>query len=104
MRVIGKAVRYAVAFLFWAGTAPAQTLNQQQELIASLTAGAGSGKSVAIAGSTAVVGVPGDNAGAGDVYVFTRSGVTWTQQAVIAATDAAAGDNFGASVALSTFN
>jgi hypothetical protein len=100
MRVIGKVTCYASVFLFWAGTASA--INQQQELVASLTAGVGSGKSAAISGSTAVVGVPGDSAGAGDVYVFTRSGTTWTQQAVLSASDAVAGDNFGASVSISS--
>jgi FG-GAP repeat protein/PKD domain-containing protein len=40
------------------------------------------GWSVALSadGNTAVVGGPGDNSGAGGVWVFTRSNVTWTQQ------------------------
>jgi hypothetical protein len=83
------------------GLSTAQAINEQQELVASLTAGVGSGKSVSISGSTAVVGVPGDNGGAGDVYVFTRSGTTWTQQAILTASDATAGDNFGAAVSIS---
>jgi hypothetical protein len=83
-----------------AGSASAQTLNEQQELIASLTTGVDSGQSVSISGATAVVGVPGDNSGAGDVYVYTLSGTTWTQQTVLTASDATAGDNFGASVSI----
>ncbi|TXG76443.1 hypothetical protein E6P97_03445 [Patescibacteria group bacterium] len=46
-----------------------------------------------------------DNSGgtnAGSVYVFTRSGTTWTQQTRLQANDAAANDNFGWSVALSS--
>jgi len=39
--------------------------------------------------------------GAGAVYVFTRSGTTWSQQAYIKASNAGAGDLFGISVALS---
>ncbi len=37
------------------------------------------GRSVAVAGDTAVIGVPQDADG-GSAYVFTRSGTTWTQQ------------------------
>jgi hypothetical protein len=38
---------------------------------------------------------------AGAVYVFTRTGTTWTQQAYIKASNADAGDQFGWSLALS---
>ena len=38
---------------------------------------------------------------AGAVYVFTRRGVTWSQQAYIKASNTAAGDRFGYSLALS---
>jgi len=38
---------------------------------------------------------------AGAVYVFTRSGTTWIQQAYIKATNSETGDRFGSSVALS---
>ena len=38
---------------------------------------------------------------AGAVYVFVRSGGTWTQQAKIVAADGRSGDNFGARVSLS---
>ena len=63
------------------------------------------GYSVAISGGTAVVGAPfhpgGPTKGEGSAYVFTRSGATWTQQAQLTAGDRAAGDSFGASVAIS---
>ena len=62
------------------------------------------GDSLAIDGETAVIGaVYNDHAGglSGSAYVFTRSGSTWTQQAILTASDAAAGDQFGVSVAVS---
>lgn len=63
------------------------------------------GYSVALSGETAVVGgYLGDHAGgidAGSAYVFTRSGTTWTQQAKLTASDAAATDQFGIAVTMS---
>jgi len=63
------------------------------------------GRSVALSGDTAVVGAHADNVGAnsdqGSAYVFTRSGTTWTEQAKLTASDGAASDYFGMSVALS---
>jgi hypothetical protein len=61
------------------------------------------GVSVAVSGDTAVVGAEGDSGAGflgGSAYVFARSGVIWTEQAKLVASDAAAGDRFGASVAL----
>jgi FG-GAP repeat len=58
------------------------------------------GASVAISGTTAVVGVPGIDDAAGRAYIYTLSG-TWVQTAELTASDAAAGDTFGASVSLS---
>ncbi len=63
------------------------------------------GASVALSGdgSTAIVGAPFDNGGAGGVWVFTRSGGTWTQQGskLTGAGEAGAGQ-LGSSVALSS--
>ena len=76
---------------------------------AELIAGDGSsydhfGESVAIAGDTALVGVPDSGAGtalsAGAAYVFVRSGGVWARQAHLTAGDGAANDGFGWSVAL----
>jgi hypothetical protein len=71
------------------------------------------GWSVALSGDTLVVGAPydpyelnigsedeGDNS-AGAVYVFTRSGGVWSQQAYLKASNAEAGDWFGWRVAIS---
>jgi hypothetical protein len=45
---------------------------------------------------------PGDDSAAdsGALYVFTRAGVSWSQQAYLKASNAEAGDNFGHAVAL----
>ena len=61
------------------------------------------GWSVALDGDTAVIGAPqydNDNNKSGSAYVFVRNGTSWSQQAKLAATDVAAGDQFGWSVAL----
>jgi hypothetical protein len=55
---------------------------------------------VALSGSTAVVGAPGNNSFTGAAYVFARSGAAWSQQAELTASDSADGDSFGSSVAL----
>ncbi|HLI28456.1 MAG TPA: FG-GAP-like repeat-containing protein [Chloroflexota bacterium] len=81
-------------------------LVQQAQLTAGLAAGDSLGQSVALSadGSTALVGayladLPGKpNAGA--AYVFGRRGTLWSV-AALTASDAAASDNFGISVALS---
>ncbi len=75
---------------------------QQAELTASDgTSGDDFGISVAISGSTAVVGAPYRNGNTGAAYVFVRSGETWSQQAELTASDGASGDWFGSSVAIS---
>jgi hypothetical protein len=92
------------------------TWSQQAYLKASNTeAGDSFGSSVAISGDTIVVGAPrersnatgingdqSDNSAdwAGAVYVFTRSGTTWSQQAYLKASNTDAEDYFS-SVAIS---
>lgn len=61
------------------------------------------GNSVALGGDTALVGAEYDDDGgsdSGSAYVFVRSGSSWAQQQKLLASDAAAGDRFGFSVAL----
>jgi hypothetical protein len=61
------------------------------------------GTSVALDGDTAVIGSPGDTVGfaddAGAVYVFTRTGGTWSQTQRLTASDYVRLDNFGGAVA-----
>lgn len=61
----------------------------------------GFGWSVALSGDTALLGARGDDQAAGSAYVFVRSGSLWSQQQKLTASDAAANDRFGWSVALS---
>ena len=48
----------------------------------------------------AMYATPNGVTNAGKVYVFSRSGTTWTQEAILTASDKAAGDYFGISVAI----
>ena len=62
------------------------------------------GETVAISGSDILVGMrmdDDDGERSGSAYVYVRSGDTWLQEAKLTASDAAAGDEFGAGVALS---
>jgi hypothetical protein len=62
------------------------------------------GASLAITGDTVVVGASLDDVtftDQGSAYVFVRSGTTWSQQAKLTASDGAANDFFGQSVAIS---
>ena len=79
---------------------------QKAKLTASNgTAGDNSGFSVAISGSTVVVGAPwatvNGHSQQGEAYVFTQSGTTWTQAAELTASDGHSNDGFGYSVAIS---
>jgi hypothetical protein len=78
---------------------------QQQKLLASDGADFdGFGWSVALSGTTMLIGAPlnDDNGdGSGSAYVFDRSGATWVQQQKLLAPDGAKYDNFGSSVSIS---
>jgi hypothetical protein len=82
------------------------TWSQQGELTSSDGAyGDSFGYSVSLSGTTALVGAEyqlvGSNADQGAAYVFGYSGVTWSQQAELTASDGAGYDYFGISVSLS---
>ena len=57
------------------------------------------GTAVSLFNDTAAFGAPGNSNGEGAVYVYNRSGTTWTQTAAIADPGNTAGDGFGSSVA-----
>jgi len=61
----------------------------------------GFGQSVAISGTTAVVGAPGHADAAGRAYVFTKTASGWHQIADLKGSDTVADDEFGLSVAVS---
>jgi hypothetical protein len=63
------------------------------------------GYSVSIDGDIVIIGAPAyfdykTNSGPGSVYIFTRSGTTWTEQAKLLASDGLGGDAFGWSVSI----
>ncbi|MGI8788129.1 MAG: carboxypeptidase regulatory-like domain-containing protein [Pyrinomonadaceae bacterium] len=100
---VGSNTNQGAAYVFFHSGA---NWTQQSQFIA--TNGAANdnyGTSVAVFGDTAIVGAPGHtvvlNASQGAVYVFVRSGTTWTQQSRLIAADGSAGDQFGKSVAIS---
>jgi len=82
-----------------------------QATLTAVTASAGPGDSFGFSaslssdGNTALIGAKtadvSASAGQGVAYIFTRSGITWSQQARLEAPDGHAGDEFGHSVALS---
>ncbi len=80
------------------------TWSLQAELTSGDSRGYGFGTSVAVEGDTALVGAnvarnDSDEA-VGAVYVFTRSGATWTQTQRFLASDGLVGDGFGQALAL----
>lgn len=84
---------------------PAHQLAQEAYVKASnIGVGDEFGRVIAIDGNTLVVGAPLENGSgnnnSGAVYVFTRTGIGWTQQAYLKASNARSGDEFGTSVAL----
>jgi hypothetical protein len=94
-----------VAYVF---TRSGTTWTQQAKLAPSDRAASDNfGISVSISedGNTVLIGATGEdtspNSSNGAVYVFTRSGTTWTQQAKLLASDAASSDTFGFSSSIS---
>jgi RHS repeat-associated protein len=95
---IGSATDAGAAYIF---TRNGATWTQQAKLAAAAAAVSDAfGRSVAIDGDTVAIGAPfvaGADINQGAVYVFTRSGVTWSQQQKLSW--GFAGDNeFGCSV------
>ena len=98
--------RGLVSALLMALVSPAWALTpiEVAKLIASDGAGGDRfGHVVAVDGDTALIGAYGDDdngSSSGSVYVFTRSGGVWTEQAKLTASDGAPSDIFGYSLAL----
>ena len=90
----------------WTGAAQGSLLNslQQQAYLkaSNIDTDVFFGFSVAISGDTLVIGAPGEGSDeSGSVYVFTRSGASWSQQAYLKASNTEGNDQFGHSVAIS---
>jgi hypothetical protein len=102
-KTVGGQSSAGTAYVF---TRSGASWSQQAELTPSDSAREESfGYSVALSGDTALIGAPGKAVGGnwsfGAAYVFTGSGASWSQLAELTASDQAAGDSFGDSVALS---
>lgn len=98
-------ISYGAAYVF---IRSGRAWKEQAELKASDNAwGDKFGISVALSpdGNTALIGTDtatvGENIYQGAAYVFTRSGITWSQQAKLTASDGAYNDRFGGSLSLS---
>ena len=109
MRTILASFILASTAISVSAPAHAQTLNTLYPPLAAITASDGAvndqlGASVALDGDTMAVGAPSDtvgtNSGQGSVRVYVRSGSMWTLQATLTASDGAASDAFGWSVAI----
>ncbi len=59
------------------------------------------GTSVAVSGATAIVGAPGHAGAGGLAFVFTETPTGWKQTGDLKGSDTVAGNEFGASIALS---
>ena len=102
MLLVGEPAMYDASGRVYVYTQSGGTWSETATLVGSDT-GAGDtfGFSVALSGTTAVVGAPGQSTNgnyAGSAYVFTDSGGTWTQAAELHGSDNAAGDWFGSAV------
>ena len=100
---VNSAVSYPSSFALsfgWGSASHQQTLVPSigTTVTGSTNAYARVGSSVAIDGDTLVVGGWGFS---GHVWVFTRSGNTWTEQQQLVASDQANGDEFGYAVDIS---
>jgi hypothetical protein len=71
---------------------------EQTAEITNATSGSGFADSIAVSGSTALVGAP-DYTGGGAAYIYTQSGVSWTNTATLTAP--AGSTSFGTAVAIS---
>jgi photosystem II stability/assembly factor-like uncharacterized protein len=77
------------------------TWTQTQKLTADDgAAGDAFGISIALSGSTVIIGAPNTNTFQGAAYVFTESGGTWTQTQKLTASDGTQFNQFGWSIAL----
>ncbi len=98
-RNVGENAQQGAVYVFMRAGA---TWTQQQELTAGDgVAEDGFGTAVALSGDTVLIGASnGARQGPGAVYVFTRSGVTWTEHQKLSASDSTNNCLFGFSVVL----
>jgi hypothetical protein len=84
------------------------TWSEQKKLAPTTPATEHAGTSVSVSADTAVIGRLSDTVGGklyqGAVYIFARSGTTWSEQPRLLASDGAASDHFGSSVVVAGDN
>jgi hypothetical protein len=91
-------------YIFTSTTGESGTWSQQQKIQASSTGASDYfGISVSVNGNTLVVGANGDDdtvTNAGAIYIFERSGTTWTQATKLQAPTPEGSGTFGSAVAV----
>src|SRR5262245_21823419 len=92
---------FMAVWLFSLVSTPAAPLFASETRLTASDAAANDqfGWSVSVSGDTVVVGALGDD-NTGSAYVYVRTGGGWIQQQKLTASDAAANDRFGRSVAI----
>jgi hypothetical protein len=98
LKNVGANVQQGTAYVYVSGS-----LVPEEELFAGdATAGDQFGGSLAVSGSTLLIGAPNKDGGVGAAYVFAPAGGGgWTQAQKLVANDGRTDDYFGASLALS---
>lgn len=81
---------------------PADFFTEQKVTASDGTANTFFGSSVALKGTTAVIGADGDASFRGSAYVFHRDGETWSQTQKLIPSDGLSGDEFGYRSALNS--
>src|SRR6185369_13040648 len=91
-----------IALLKAYGLAASSWIQQGSKLVGTGNTGSSrQGTSVSLSGDTLAVGSYNDNGGMGAVWIFVRSGSTWTQQgSTLVGSDISANAQFGYSVCL----
>ena len=93
---------YGAAYVYVSTTTSSGTTWAQQQVLKAPDGAPDDqfGYAVALSGNTALIGSANKANGQGYVYVFTRTGTTWTLQAEFTSSDGAPGDCFGCTLAL----
>jgi hypothetical protein len=98
-------VAFSIGVLLVSAIAFAQRSTPTQLVQPGAAASDSFGNAVAVDGDTMVIGAPTDDIGSatdrGSVYVYRWIGTGWSLEATLLASDGAAGDQFGNSVAIS---
>lgn len=99
----GNALSAEYAFSFTTSPAGPGDMIVQEVVAADSVSSDYFGNAVAVSGDTAVVGAFGDDdmgSSSGSAYIFSKDGTNWVPSGKITASDGAAGDYFGISVAV----